>query len=153
MGRKRGVCPTYIPVGQSRCGREYYAASFAISRRANEQPLLLSEEVLMMSSSCWFFRFEGEFLDNSPISSDKGVFGSCLVPVEDFNLAEEAFLHALEAKMISHIETIEFFLVNEITVDATDEENRFWIDWYHETLLLQHVNFDEMYFYPKGDQS
>jgi len=76
-----------------------------------------------------------------------------LVPVEDFNLAEEAFLHALEAKMISHIETIEFFLVNEITVDATDEENRFWIDWYHETLLLQHVNFDEMYFYPKGDQS
>lgn len=104
-----------------------------------------------MSSMCWYFDFEGEFLEDSPINSDKGVFSSCLVPNDSYNDAEEAFLISLEKRRIKLIRIIDYFLLNEDTIDMDNEENRFWIDWFEETILLDDVVFGQMYFYPKND--
>lgn len=104
-----------------------------------------------MSSECWYFEFEGEFLENSPINSDKGVFTSCLVPISNYNEAEEAFLFSLEKKKINLLEIIDCFVLNEKTLDMKNEENEFWIDWFEETILLNDVNFEQMYLYLKED--
>jgi hypothetical protein len=41
-----------------------------------------------MSNKCWYFEFEGEFLEDSPVNSDKGVFTSCLVPKDDLGVTQ-----------------------------------------------------------------
>lgn len=106
-----------------------------------------------MIISCWFFEFEGEFLDTAPVNFNKGLFSSCLVPRGDYNSAEELFLIALEKSQIKLLKIIDSFVLNEETMDINSEANRFWIDWFEETILTMEVSFDQMYFYPKGDVS
>ncbi len=49
------------------------------------------------------------------------------------------------------LDVIDYFLLSKDTIDFNNEENRFWIDWFEETLLLNDVVFEEMYLYPKND--
>jgi len=91
----------------------------------------------------WYFRFEGRFNDRSPEYGCKGVFSSCMVPASVHRRAKSAFLQSLKEEGIELIEILEHFAVDAEELDAADQANRFWIEWYEKTKKAGKPVFDK----------
>ena len=96
---------------------------------------------------CWYFKFEGQFLDGSPEYGCKGVFSSCLVPVTVHRRAKAIFSQALKEQGIELIEILEHFEIDCEELDPEDEKNTFWIEWCKEAKTAGKALFDKYHVF------
>lgn len=100
---------------------------------------------------CWYFEFEGAFTEDELEDYNKGVISSCLIPEREYKKAKKLLITALKQKKIHLVQIMEYFSIDETTMDMNSNDNEFWIDWYTETVLLNDVNFEKMYLFPKDE--